>query len=67
VPRRRIDEILFGKRAITADTDLRLARNFNLSIGLFSALKTDYELKERKRDLKGGSTKNAVDSTASVA
>jgi len=47
---RRINEIILGKRAIMADTDLRLARNFNLSVGFFSGLKTDYELKERKRD-----------------
>jgi addiction module HigA family antidote len=31
VPQRRIYEIVLGKRAITADTDLRLARYFGLS------------------------------------
>ena len=33
VPPRRINEIVLGKRAVTADTDLRLARYFNVSDG----------------------------------
>jgi antitoxin HigA-1 len=49
VPPRRINEIVLGKRAITADTDLRLARYFNMSEGFFMGLQTDYELMERKR------------------
>src|SRR3974390_1866031 len=49
VPPRRINEIVLGKRAITADTDLRLARYFNLSEGFFMGLQADYELTGRKR------------------
>jgi antitoxin HigA-1 len=49
VPPRRINEVVLGKRAITADTDLRLARYFNMSEGFFIGLQTDYELMERKR------------------
>jgi antitoxin HigA-1 len=49
VPPRRINEIVLGKRAITADTDLRLGRYFNMSEGFFMGLQTDYELMERKR------------------
>jgi addiction module HigA family antidote len=49
VPPRRINEIVLGKRAITADTDLRLARYFDMSEGFFIGLQTDYELMERKR------------------
>ena len=49
VPPRRINEIVLGKRSITADTDLRLARYFGLSEGFFMGLQTDYELMERKR------------------
>jgi antitoxin HigA-1 len=49
VPPRRINEIVLGKRAITADTDLRLARYFNMSEGFFIGLQTDYDLMERKR------------------
>ena len=48
---RRINEIVLGKRAITADTDLRLARYFGISEGFFMGLQTDYELMERKRSL----------------
>jgi addiction module HigA family antidote len=51
VPPRRVNEIVLGKRAITADTDLRLARYFGLSEGFFMGLQTDYELMERKRTL----------------
>lgn len=49
VPPRRINEIVLGKRAITADTDLRLARYFGMSDGFFLGLQTDYELMERRR------------------
>ena len=49
VPPRRINEIVLGKRAITADTDLRLARYFRLSEGFFLRLQADYELMERRR------------------
>jgi addiction module HigA family antidote len=51
VPPRRINEIVLGKRAVTADTDLRLARYFNTSEGFFLGLQTDYELMERKRQI----------------
>ena len=37
VPPRRINEIVLGKRAMTAHTHLRLARCFGLSEGFFSA------------------------------
>jgi len=51
VPPRRINEIVLGKRAISADTDLRLARYFNLHEGFFLGLQADYDLMERKRKL----------------
>jgi antitoxin HigA-1 len=51
VPQRRINGIVLGKRAITADANLRLARYFNMSEGFFIGLQTDYELMERKRAL----------------
>jgi len=51
VPPRRINEIVLGKRAVTADTDLRLARYFGMSEGFFIGLQTDYELMERKRSI----------------
>lgn len=49
VPPRRINEIVLGKRAVTADTDLRLARYFGVSEGLFLGLQADHDLMDRKR------------------
>ena len=48
---RRINEIVLGKRAITADTDLRLARYFKMSDGFFLGLQADYELMRRRRQI----------------
>ena len=48
---RRINEIVLGKRAVTADTDLRFARYFGLSEGFFLGLQTDYELMEQRRKI----------------
>ncbi|WP_293868907.1 HigA family addiction module antitoxin [uncultured Alsobacter sp.] len=53
VPPRRINEIVLGKRAITADTDLRLARYFGMSEGFFLGLQTDFDLMERRRLIEG--------------
>lgn len=41
---RRINEIVLGKRAITADTALRLARYFKMSAKFWLGLQMDYEL-----------------------
>jgi addiction module HigA family antidote len=49
VPPRRINEIVLGRRAITADTDLRLARYFGMSEGFFLGLQADHDLMERRR------------------
>ena len=43
VPAQRIGEILAGKRAITADTDLRLCRFFGLSDGWWLRLQADHD------------------------
>jgi addiction module HigA family antidote len=51
VPPRRINEIVLGKRDVSADTDLRLARYFGLSDGFFLGLQADYDLMERRRVL----------------
>lgn len=50
VPAQRISEIVAGKRAITADTDLRLCRFFGLSNGywLRAQVAHDTEVAERK-------------------
>jgi len=44
VPARRINEIVLGKRGITADTALRLARYFRTSPQFWLGLQMDYEL-----------------------
>jgi addiction module HigA family antidote len=51
VPPRRINEIVLGKRAVTADTDLRLTRYFGLTPGFFLGLQADHDLLERRREL----------------
>jgi addiction module HigA family antidote len=43
VPQRRIGEIVAGKRAITADTDLRLAQYFGLSDGYWLRAQALYD------------------------
>jgi antitoxin HigA-1 len=49
VPPRRINEIVHGKRSITADTALRLARYFGTSDRLWIGLQMDYDLTEARR------------------
>ena len=44
VPARRINEIVLGKRRITVDTALRLARYFNMSPQFWLGLQMDYDL-----------------------
>jgi addiction module HigA family antidote len=51
VPPRRINEIVLGKRAVTADTDLRLARYFGLSEGFWLGVQADFDLMERRREI----------------
>ncbi len=48
VPPRRINEIVRGKRAITADTALRLARYFRTTERFWLNLQTRYELESEK-------------------
>ena len=44
VPPRRINEIVHGKRSVTADTALRLGRFFNMSPQFWLNLQTRYDL-----------------------
>ncbi|MDY0042926.1 MAG: HigA family addiction module antitoxin [Desulforhabdus sp.] len=44
VPPRRINEIVHGKRRISADTALRLARYFGMSPQFWLGLQMDYDL-----------------------
>ncbi len=51
VPPRRVNEVVHGKRAVTADTALRLARYFGTSEGFWMGLQADYELEEARTRL----------------
>lgn len=53
VPPRRINEIVHGKRGITADTALRLARYFGTSDEFWMNLQSNYELRLERRVLAG--------------
>jgi addiction module HigA family antidote len=53
VPARRINEIVHGKRSITADTALRLSRYFNLSERFWLNLQARYDLEVEKDKFKG--------------
>ena len=49
VPANRISQIVNGKRALTADTALRLGKYFGLSPEIWLDLQSDYELRVARR------------------
>lgn len=51
VPQRRVDEICSGKRAMSADTALRLGRFFNVEPQLWMNLQTQFDLEVARRSL----------------
>ena len=51
VPPRRINEIVLGKRAITADIALRLAKTFGTTESFWMGLQADYELEEARLEM----------------
>ena len=53
VPARRVNEIVHGKRSISADTALRLSRYFNLSERFWLNLQARYDLEMEKDKFKG--------------
>jgi len=53
VPPRRINEIVHGKRSITADTALRLGRFFDMSAQFWLNLQTRYDLEVTEDLLEG--------------
>ena len=59
VPAIRMSQILHGKRAITADTAMRLARFFGNTPRYWMALQADYEL-QRVEDELGGAIAEEV-------
>ena len=51
VPAPRIGDIVSGKRAVTADTDLRLCRFFGLSDGYWLRAQAAYDIEVAQREL----------------
>jgi addiction module HigA family antidote len=51
VPPRRINEIVLGKRAITADTALRLGRYFGNSPSYWMHLQVEYDLEQAHKKI----------------
>lgn len=59
VPEIRVSEVVHGKRAITPDTALRLARYFGTSAEFWLGMQTTYDLERARRDV-GAKIKVAV-------
>jgi|SRR5947199_4858524 len=51
VPPRRVNEIVLGKRSVSPDTALRLARYFGTSERFWLGLQMDFDLEEARRRL----------------
>lgn len=51
LPSRSVNEIVHGKRAVTADTVLRLARHFGTTEAFWMGLQADYDLEEARTQL----------------
>ena len=49
VPPRRINEIVLGKRGISADTALRLAKRFGNSARFWMQLQADFDLEQARK------------------
>ena len=54
VPPRRINEIVLGKRSVTADTAIRLAAALGTSERFWLGLQADYDLEEAHHSLGNG-------------
>lgn len=66
VPPRRINEIVHGNRAVTADTALRLARFFGTSAQFWLNLQARYDL-ETERDRLGARLEREVEVFAAAS
>ena len=51
VPAMRISKIVRGERGISADTALRLARYFGMSVEFWTGIQTHYEIEKAKMEL----------------
>ena len=64
VPARRVNEIVLGKRGITADTALRLAQYFGMSAQFWLGLQMDFELDVAEDALKSRIEKEIIPMSA---
>jgi len=53
VPPRRINEIVHGKRSVSADTAIRLSRALGTSEQFWMGLQADYDLEEARKAAQG--------------
>lgn len=51
IPAMRISKIIHGERGISADTALRLARYFGMSVDFWTGIQTHYEIEQAKMEL----------------
>ncbi len=51
IPAMRISKIIHGERGISADTALRLARYFGMSVEFWTGIQTHYEIEQAKMEL----------------
>ncbi len=51
VPPRRINEIVHGKRSVTADTAIRLAAYFGTTEKFWTGLQANYDLEEARKEI----------------
>jgi addiction module HigA family antidote len=66
VPATRIGEIVRGRRAITAETALRLAAFFDNSPQFWMNLQTEYDLRLARQSLKGRLAKKVKPLAATI-
>jgi addiction module HigA family antidote len=64
VPAMRINKIIRGERGITADTALRLARYFGMSVEFWTGIQTHYDVEKAKMALADRLTKEVKVFTA---
>lgn len=51
IPQTRTSQIIKGKRGISVDTALRLAKFFGNSVGFWLGIQNDYEIEEQKQKI----------------
>jgi len=63
----RVNDIVLERRAITADTALRLSRYFGTSAQVWMNLQIEYDLRQAQHKMNSSSIKPYADTTAATA